>query len=413
MAIAVGVATACSSPRAPAPLPAAAARSEPPARVAWALSWRGAAIGGAWERDDDTRFERHEQVIVRRGDQVVISDLDITIERDAGGVPIEIGVTRWQDGPVLDGTARAEAGGWRVEVDGEAAVVVPAAVPFELALRAAGRGGFHGPVILPGWGFAVATLDLVPSGAGHHVARLQVGERQLEASVRYDPDGAIAEIVGGDGVIARRAALDADLRPAEPAEVVDGNAIALDHRITGAPMMIVLPDATAPRPPALPGQRATLGDATWSVTLDATAAGDVAPAPPGPDRSAAIAALVHRVADDVDDDLGATVATTGAARAASRGDCTTHALRFAALADDVGIATRVVTGLRIDSGALVRHRWNLAWNGDRWIAVDPTWDEAPAAAALIGLAVHGARAADLAAADATVFDGLGRRAVSR
>ncbi len=411
-AAAVALVAACSTPRTPpAPAPAATEAPAPPARVAWSLTWRGAPIGGAWERDAGPRFERREQVVVRRGDDLVVSDLTITIERDARGQAVAIGVTRWQDGPVLDGTAVLDAsGGWRVEVEGEAPLSLPPAVPFELALRdAAGAREHHGAVILAGWGFAVAQLDLVPApGGDHHVARLAIGGRRMEATVRYDDDGAIAAIAGGDGVVAHRAALDADLRPANPPEVVDGNAIAVEG---GGRSVLALLDATAPRPPALPGQR--VASATWEITLDASAPGELAPAAPGPDRTGTIAILVQRVADEVADDLGATAATAGAARSATHGDCTTHALRFAALAADADIDARVVTGLRLDGGALVRHRWNVAWTGSRWITVDPTWAEAPAAPMLVGLAVHGARAADLAAADATVFDGLGTRATIR
>jgi hypothetical protein len=366
---------ACSAPRPPA---AAVEVDEvvaapPPARAAWALSWHGAPIGGAWERDDGTRFERRERIVVRRGDEVVVSELVITIDRDERGEPVAIDVSRWQDGPVLAGVARRSDDGWMVEVEGEPAVRLPGAPPFELVVRDAVRNHGHlGTVILPGWGFAVAELELLadgPAADGRFRASLDIGGRRLEARVRYDADGAVAELIGGDGVDARRAALDADLRPADPPEVVGGNALPADTAIDAPPLA-------------------------------------VAPAPPSADRTAEIVALVHRVAAEIEDDLSATAATTGAALAATRGDCTTHALRFAALADEHGIDSKVVTGLRRDGGALVRHRWNLAWDGERWLTVDPTWDEAPAAPALIGLAVHGPRAADLAIADATAFEAL-------
>ncbi len=365
---------ACSSAR-PDPAPveptSPVAVAPPPPRAAWALTWHGAPIGGAWERDDGSRFERRERIVVRRGDEVVVSDLVITIDRDDQGQPTAIEVSRWQDGPVLAGTARrTDDGAWLVEVDGEPPVRLPGAPPFELVVRDAVRNHGHlGTVLLPGWGFAVAELWLTADDRGGFKASLDVGGRRLDATIRYDADGAVAELIGGDGVNARRAALDADLRPATPAEVVDGNALPADAPIEPRDL-------------------------------------EVSPAPPSADRTAEIIALVHQVSAAIDDDLGATAATTGAALAATRGDCTTHALRFAALADEHGIDSRVVTGLRRDGDALVRHRWNLAWTGERWIAVDPTWDEAPGGPALVGLAVHGPRAADLAIADATAFDGL-------
>ncbi|HUQ02046.1 MAG TPA: transglutaminase domain-containing protein [Kofleriaceae bacterium] len=386
-----------------------------PARVAWALTWRGQAIGGAWERDTAEHFERRERIVVRRGDDVVISDLAITIERDDQGAPYQVGVTRWQDGPVLDGTAmRSVDGGWLVEIEGEQPAALPAAAPFELVLRE-GRE-FHGDVLLAGWGFATAHLDLSPSAGDpqDRTARLFVGGRRLEATVTYDADGAVAAVVGGDGITATRAAFDADLRPAQPPEVVDGNAITVDTRgAAGRAHTLALLDATAPPPPALPGQRPLSGQPTWVVALDPVAPGALAPELRTRDRSDEVAALVHRVSREIADDLASTATTTGAALTATHGDCTTHALRFAALADEAGITARVVTGLRLDDGVLVRHRWNVAWTGSRWVTIDPTFDEAPATPALVGLAVHGARAADLAAADATVFDGLGTRAELR
>ena len=378
----------------------------PPARVAWALTWRGQAIGGAWERDTPAQLERRERIVVRRGEEVVISDLAITIERDANGEPYQVGVTRWQDGPVMEGTAMRTADGWEVELEGEPATTVPAAAPFELVLREGKE--FHGAVLLAGWGFATAELDLVPEEG---MARLRVGERWLDAAVAYDEDGAIGSIAGGDGVTARRVPFDADLRPARPPEVVDGNAITLEGAPSATPTITLL-DAKAPPPPALPGQRPVPGQ-PWSIVLDPRAESPLSAEPHTPDRTAEITALVRRVAREIADDLSTTSTTTGAALTATRGDCTTHALRFAALAAEAGIPARVVTGLRLDGGALIRHRWNLAWTGARWMVVDSTFDEAPAAPALVGLAAHGARAADLAAADATVFDGLGHRAVAR
>ncbi|MBE7448366.1 MAG: transglutaminase domain-containing protein [Kofleriaceae bacterium] len=421
LAAALAGAIACS-PRPPAALAPAGDHAPdpgvtPPPRVAWALTWRGAAIGGAWEHDDGARLTRRERVVVRRGDEVVVSELTLAIERDAAGRARAIDVARWQDGPMLAGTARRDAGGgWRIEVEGEPAVTVPDAAPFELVLREVGpTGTFRGPVLLAGWGFAVAELDLAPDpgAAGGQLARLYVAGRWLEARVRRDADGAIAEIVGGDGVVARRAALDAALRPPAPAEVVDVQR----HRRRARAR------ARRPRRHGDPGAarrhraRAAGGARSARRRDRALARHPRRPRPwragagaASPDRTADIAALARVVAADVVDHLGVTATTLAAARAATHGDCTTHALRFAALAAEHGIPVRVVTGLRRDGDALVRHRWNLAWTGARWLAVDPTWGEAPAAPVLVGLAVHGARAADLAAADATAFEGLGGRA---
>ncbi|HVV84491.1 MAG TPA: transglutaminase domain-containing protein [Kofleriaceae bacterium] len=425
----------------------------------YALTWGGAPLGWAVERDDGRRWQRREQVVVRRGDAVVASELELTITRGGDGAADSVALSRWQDGPVVRGRATAVDGGWRVELDGEAPVTVPAATPFELALAAAPwTGPFRGPVLLPGYGFAVADLTLVPDGddeddgdvgddgavgavgardgapvarralagrAAAWTATLTIGGRPLVATIRYDADGAIREIRGADGVVASRTQAGALAAPPAPIEVVGGNPLAVEGldapgaTATGpgaAPRRIWLPDASGPLPPALPGQRVTTSPDRpgWIVRFDAAAPADLAPPDTGetPDRSALAAALAHQVADELADDLGATALTQGGARDARRGDCTTHALRFAALAADAGLPTRLVTGLRLDGGALVRHRWVLAWTGTRWTPIDPTYGEAPAAPVLLGLAVHGARAADLALADAVVFDSLGTRAVA-
>ncbi len=379
----------------------------------WRLTWRGAPIGVAWEIEQDGRFTRRERVIVRRGDAIVATELSIEVVRDEAGAPSTITVARWGDGPALAGRATRTARGWAVAIEGEAAASLPAAVPFELAVREAwGRGGFHGPVVLAGWGFAVAELSLAPAPTdradradradGAWLAQLAVGDRTATARILYDDRGGVLEVIGGDGVVAR-AATPGDPRwpPATIIEVVDGNALRVDG-IDASVAGVRFPDASAPPPPALPGQRVRAAPGGgWEVRFASRGTGG--------DQDPAIAALVRRVADEVADDLGATATTTGAALAATRGDCTTHALRFVALAGPAGIPAQIVTGLRLDGDQLVRHRWNLAWTGTRWLAVDPTWAETPAIT-VIALAVHGARAADLAAADAMVFDGIGATA---
>lgn len=405
--------------------------ASPPPRArperSYALTWGGAALGWARERDDGRRWIRHEQVVVRRGDAIVASELELTITRDDTGAAATVELARWQDGPVLRGRATAIAGGWRIEVDGEPLVIAPAATPFELAIAAPPPTGFRGPVLLAGYGFAVADLALVPdpaSGAGAWLATLTIGDRPLTASILYDVDGGVREIRGADGVVARAAPAWTLAPPTAPIEVVGGSALPVEGLAGGVttggvvvavvPAAIWLPGARGPRPPALPGQRvaADVDRGGWIVRFEPDAATELPPGPPGPDRTREIADLARQVADEIEDDLGATALTEGDARVARRGDCTTHALRFAARAADAGLDTRVVTGLRFDAGALVRHRWVVAWTGRRWLAVDPTYAETPAAPVLLGLAVHGPRAADLALADAVVFDQLGSRALA-
>ncbi len=367
------------------------------------LRWHGALIGDAVQRDDGLRLERRERIVVRRGTQAVVHEIGLTIERE-GARPVRVELA---DGDRASGVATATARGWSVEVRGEPPIELPWAPPFEDVLaRAPTTGGYRGPALLAGWGFAIADLTVGPTGDGW-LATLAIDGGVVTARVRFGADGLPVEIDSGDGVTATRRPADVPAPRFEPIEVVDGNALTVDG---GAAAVIDFPDARVAIP-AVPGQLVwPRPGGGWRVALSAGARGELAPGPAGRDRSGDIDRLTAAVAEAVVDDLGTTATTVGAARAATRGDCTTHALQLVALAADAGIATRVVTGLRLDGDRLVRHRWVVAWTGGRWRAVDPTYGESPAAPTLIALAVHGPRAADLAMADAVVFDGLGARA---
>ncbi|MBK7073135.1 MAG: hypothetical protein IPH44_12605 [Myxococcales bacterium] len=367
------------------------------------LRWHGALIGDAVQRDDGLRLERRERIVVRRGAQAVAHEVALTIERDDAR-PVRVSL---DDGDRASGVATATGAGWAVEVRGEPPIELPWAPPFEDVLaHAVAGGGYRGPALLAGWGFAIADLTVAPTGDGW-LATLAIDGGVVTARLRFGADGLPTEIDSGDGVTAIRRPAGVPAPRFDPIEVVDGNALTIDG---GAAAVIDFPDARVAIP-AVPGQlvwRRPGGG--WRVALSAVARGELAPGPSGRDRTGDVDRLTAAVADAVVDDLGTTATTVGAARAATRGDCTTHALQLVAMADDAGIATRVVTGLRLDGDRLVRHRWVVAWTGGRWRAVDPTYGESPAAPALIGLAVHGPRAADLAMADAVVFDGLGARA---
>ncbi|MEZ4400429.1 MAG: transglutaminase domain-containing protein [Kofleriaceae bacterium] len=374
-------------------------------RADYELRWNGALIGFAHQRDDGARLTRRERLVVRRGDVVVQDDLDLTIDRE-GGRPVLVRLERRGVQGTRGGVARATTAGWDVRMDGEPAVALPPATPFEDALARAGTdGGFVGPVLLAGWGFAIAPLRIEPVADGWQ-ATLEVDGSDVRARIVYGADGFPDRVDSGDGVTAARRPLDETTPRFDPVEVVDASALEVPP---GAGRVLVFPEAQAPLP-ALPGQDVRPAPrGGWRVELGVGFAGELPPGPDGPDRAAEIASLTHQVARAVADDLGATAGTVGAARAAARGDCTTHALSLVALAEERGVPTRVVTGLRREDDRLVRHRWVVAWTGTRWLPVDPTFDESPAAPRLIGLAVHGPRAADLAVADAVVFDRLGGR----
>lgn len=57
-----------------------------------------------------------------------------------------------------------------------------------------------------------------------------------------------------------------------------------------------------------------------------------------------------------------------------RGDCTEHAILYAALAQAVGRPVKLAAGLAYADGAYHYHAWNEVYVG-RWVEVDPTWGE--------------------------------------
>lgn len=61
------------------------------------------------------------------------------------------------------------------------------------------------------------------------------------------------------------------------------------------------------------------------------------------------------------------------------GNCQTHARLYTALARAAGIPTRFVSGLVYQKGmGFLYHSWAESFLGDRWIAVDPTYNQLPA-----------------------------------
>lgn len=61
------------------------------------------------------------------------------------------------------------------------------------------------------------------------------------------------------------------------------------------------------------------------------------------------------------------------------GNCQTHARLYTALARAAGIPTRFVSGLVYQAGkGFLYHSWAESLLGDRWVAVDPTYNQLPA-----------------------------------
>lgn len=61
------------------------------------------------------------------------------------------------------------------------------------------------------------------------------------------------------------------------------------------------------------------------------------------------------------------------------GNCQTHARLYTALARAAGIPSRFVSGLVYQNGkGFLYHSWAESFLGDRWVAVDPTYNQLPA-----------------------------------
>ncbi len=72
----------------------------------------------------------------------------------------------------------------------------------------------------------------------------------------------------------------------------------------------------------------------------------------------------------------------------ARGDCTEHSVLYVALARALKIPARVAVGVAYwaPGDGFGWHAWAEIWVGDRWIAVDPTWNQPIADATHIKLA---------------------------
>lgn len=68
-----------------------------------------------------------------------------------------------------------------------------------------------------------------------------------------------------------------------------------------------------------------------------------------------------------------------------KGDCNEHATLYAALARAVGIPTKIAVGLVYKDGYFFYHAWNEVYI-DRWITIDPTFNQFPADVTHIKLA---------------------------
>lgn len=429
------------------------------------ITWNGARIGDASESlhahgADGLRFERRERITVTRGEALAHAETLLIIDTDPALRAHRVTIRQLSSGAIRRGEARRnDQGDWLIRyADEPPRIAHGAATPAELVpllLAATDRAhkprrSFEGPVMLAGYGFAIADLQVRPMSARTLLATLSTPGGSLRGQFFLGQSGVIVRIRSDDGSGAQRVDAAAVLEPFTPPEVVESASVPVDllGNTTGSVASSVesrqpdaLPDvlhlgpipAGRPLPPALPGQRIDVLPNGWQVHLNAGDQGtppmsslstdNEQPEPPpdptmnrlaarivadsahGSAREQAFA-LARASAQLLEDDLGAPGVGAHSALAQGRGDCTAHALLFSALARERGIPTRLVTGYRFDGARLVRHRWAVVAVDGRWIAVDPTHGEAPATPHLIGLAVHGPRAAELALADDLAFAGL-------
>ncbi|RMH21679.1 MAG: transglutaminase domain-containing protein [Gemmatimonadetes bacterium] len=71
-----------------------------------------------------------------------------------------------------------------------------------------------------------------------------------------------------------------------------------------------------------------------------------------------------------------------------QGDCNEHTVLYVALARALGLPARTAVGLVYLNGAFFYHAWPEVWLGE-WVAVDPTFGQAPADAAHIRFVIGG------------------------
>jgi len=406
-------------------------------RAAFAITYNGARIGYASERVRDRRLHRREELTVRRGDALVQLITVIDIDLDTSWRATAVKVERHVGATVTRGYARRAHGRWRVSFGDEPARTLDgSAVPLELlplALARSHRRRFRGAVLLSGYGFAGARIRVAPRGKRQLETILSTAAGSARTLIDLADDGTIARVRGEVGAVRiGRAELGA---PFSPPELVDTSSLAVSGTPPRfGPVELVVHDAPVKLPPALPGQRIRRGRDGWHVTL---LAGDVnsairepAPAHPVTDPglrkmattllreagartpSEQLVALTRATRTMIYNDLASPVSDARAALAIGRGDCTSHAVLLSSLAAAVGLPARLVTGYRLDGGRLIRHRWVIAKIGNRWIAVDPTYGEAPARPRLLGLAVHDSSAAQLAIVDDMAFAPLRNVTVS-
>jgi len=265
-------------------------------------------------------------------------------------------------------------------------------------------------------GVTHTVIDAVP-GTVYSVATFDGGG---ESTTRYDGDGRILAVEGGD--------VDLRAESEDEAKALDApRDLFLDALITpsGLPLRSPenlaritygIPAAAAPLIPEASGQRvvprgegfalevvrgghareATEAEQTEALREDA-AHPRTAPrvgrllgqaVPPRTNQRDTVRLLAQYVRDYLTDDRSAEPLDLREVIDRRRGDCTEHAALFVTLARAAGIPAREVGGLLWveELGAFGGHAWAEVALGGRWVPVDPTWGQVPADPAHVRLA---------------------------
>lgn len=391
--------------------------------ASYVLLWQGARVGEARERfatQDDAeggyRFTRTERIVLRRGSATSTTQTTITIDTDAALTARHVVVERVSGGARLDAEAvRLADDGWQIRWGNSAPRIVDGgAVPSTLVPLLVAIGGstpgreFEGDVLMEGSALALAhmAVDVAGDRSRAH-ASLRTASGEVQASADLDARGFVQAAGSPDGVASRRAS-DAELaRPFDPPEIVDASSVAVEGTPPGGDRSLRLEISGVAAPPPVvaevEAQTVRVDDrGRWEVTLMPSNL------PPDTRELRERTAFVSKA---LVDDLGAVSLQPEEALEAGRGDCTAHALLLAKLLNDRGTSARLVTGFVLERGRLHRHRWVIARAGDRWIPLDPMYDQVPAAPTHLALAVHGGTPDELAFIDDVAFAGWERATV--
>ncbi len=170
------------------------------------------------------------------------------------------------------------------------------------------------------------------------------------------------------------------------------------QKVTQKDLRVILNLSKEKTPPSRPIGQVSDADSEWLestpfIQSDAeaiiTAAKKVTEG--SPDSFAALSALTHYVYKHVKDEYVPSYSNALEALNTGRGDCTEHSVLFVALARALKIPARVAVGIAYwpPGDGFGWHAWAEAKIGDRWITIDPTWNQPIADATHIKLAGGG------------------------